>query len=80
MLNYLTFWVSESALAATVYVLRFLYCGKVVRNITVTTENKCSCKLTFPIWIGCNDLKEVDSVVLIADNVTASNTPVIIQQ
>lgn len=78
MLNYLTFWVSSTVADAENLVLKFLYCGRVVKVVEVEAYNYCSCKVQIEFWLGCKEVKEADTVQLIADDVVSAAYPITI--
>jgi len=78
MLNYLTFWVSTAVAEAENLVLKFLYCGKTVKVLEVEASNYCSCKVQVEFWLECNEVKQADTVQLIADNVVSAAYPITI--
>lgn len=82
MLNYLTFWVGAAAMSATAFIIRVLYCGGIVKEYTAEAT-PCNCKITLPMWIGCNELQNADTIQLLSaddenDPVLISQTPVTI--
>lgn len=80
MLNYLTFWVSSTVLEAATLVLRFLYCGGVVKETPVTDFNYCLCKLSVPFYLGCNDIRQADTVQLLVDDLVSAEYPITVNK
>ena len=80
MLNYFTFWVGSTVAEAATLVLRFLYCGGVVKEVEVVAGNYCSCKLQIPLWLGCNDIRNADTVQLVADDEISAEYPLTINK
>lgn len=78
MLNYLTFWVGAAAESVSSFMVRVLYCGGIVREYTTDNATLCNCKVTLPLWIGCNELQNADTIQLLsADD---QNNPALITQ
>lgn len=83
MLNYLNFWATAAAQSTVAFMVRVLYCGGIVKEYTTTDAIFCNCKVTLPLWVGCQELQGADTIQLLSaddeDNpVLISQTPVII--
>ena len=78
MLNYLTFWVSTAVAGAEKFVFKFFFWGGGVKIIERETFNHCGCKLQVEFWLGCNDVKQADTVQLIADDEVSASYPITI--
>lgn len=76
MLNYLTFFAGAAAQNVTGFVVRVLYCGGIVKEYAAEAT-LCNCKITVPLWVGCQELQNADTVQLRSadDDVLLSQTP-----
>ena len=68
MTNSLTFYASQTLQQASSFVLRFLYCGSIVKEIDPVEPTVCNCKATVSFWHPCNQITTADTAQLIADD------------